>query len=222
MKKFFLTLSLFCYSASMVLAQSVISIQPQPASINNDTKEDISADAVIHNLTNNIIHMKWERQVIEITPGCETAVCDPNTCYARFVDTKPFDMDPNAEGELLVHFYRNGSPCAGIVHVVVTNLDDANDVTTGVYMYNQSSGTDDLTIANVKLFPNPVTEYFSLENAENVGSIRVYSLDSKEIIRFEPDGSNVYSVQNIPAGNYVIALSDKKGLLFQALEFSKK
>ena len=222
MKNLLFTFLFLFGAANFITAQSVISLNPQPASIMGTVDEpDVAADAVITNETPNTIHMKWDRQIINLTSGCETAVCDPNTCWARFIDTRTFDMDPYEEGDMLVHFYNNGAPCEGIVHVVITNLDDTTDVTTGVYLLNQLSGTIDLPAANVVLFPNPSTGYFSLENAENVATIRIFSLDSREVATFMPSQNNVYAIQHLAAGNYVIALGDKNGRTFQVLELSK-
>lgn len=224
MKNLLFTFLFLFGAANFITAQSVVSLNPQPASATGEQNEpDVEVHAEITNLTTNVIHMKWERQVIELTPGCETAVCDPNTCWARHVDNRTFDMDPNVTAPMLVHYYNNGAPCEGIVHVKITNLDNLADTTIGVYLFNQlSSGTLDLPAANVVLFPNPSIDYFSLENAENVASIRIFSLDSREVARFEPTQNNVYSIQQLAAGNYVIALGDKNGQTFQAMELSKQ
>lgn len=226
MKKLFLALLLFVGVIASVSAQSasVCKIEPNPASATGTIDDiDVPTDAHITNLTNSIIHMKWERTVISLTPGCETAVCDPNTCWARFISTKNFDMDPNETGEMLVHFYNNSAPCAGIIHVKVTNRDNPADTTIAVYLFNQSSsGTNDLPKAEVKLFPNPVTDYFSLDFAAAVATIRVFALDGREVARFEANDTNVYSLQNQPAGNYILALEDKNGRAFQAMEVKKQ
>lgn len=204
-------------------AQSVVSLQPNPSSATGTVDQpDVEAHGEITNLTNATIHMKWERNVINLTPGCETAVCDPNTCWARFIGNRNFDMDANETGQMLVHFYNNGAPCAGIVHVKVTNRDNPNDTIVGVYLFNQSTGTKDLPAANVKLFPNPVVEYFSLENADNVAAVRVFALDGREVVRFDAVPGNTYSLLNQPAGNYVVALEDKNGVTFQASEIKKQ
>jgi Secretion system C-terminal sorting domain len=207
---------------AMAQAQATFMISPSPASATGAVDQgDVPVDAHIVNLTAATLPLKWERQVINLTSGCETAVCDPNVCWARHISFRNFDLDPNATGDMLVHFYNNGAPCAGIVHVKVSNRDFPQDSIVGVYLFNQSSSAKDLPAANVKLFPNPVTEYFSLENAENVATIRVFSLDGREVARFENANQNVYYLRQ-PAGNYVIALEDKNGQAFQALEISIK
>ncbi len=222
MKNLLSTLLLFIGFSAFLSAQSVFKVLPSPASATGALEQpDVEVHAKITNLTANLVHLKWERREISLTPGCETAVCDPNICWARSVSTKPFDMDPNEIGDLLMHFYNNEAPCSGIMHLKVTNLDNPADSSIAVYLFNATSGTSNLPAANVKLYPNPVTEFFSLENAENVAAIRVFSLDGREVARFETNTSNFYSLQNQPAGNYVIALEDKNGQAFQAMDLRK-
>jgi len=223
MKNLLLTFLLFIGISALVEAQSAFSLYPVPASATGAVQEgDVPVDAHITNLTNSTLNIKWVRRVIEITPGCETAVCDPNVCWARFVDSLDFGMDPNTSGAMLVHYYNNGAPCAGIVHVKLTNMGNPSDTLVGVYLFNQSSSVKDLPAANVKLYPNPVTDFFSLENGENVAAIRVFALDGRIMTRFDARSSNnVYSLQNLPVGNYVISLEDKNGDTFQAMELHK-
>jgi hypothetical protein len=130
-------------------------------------------------------------------------------------------MDPNEEGDMLVHFYGNGASCESIVHIKITNLDNPSDTTIAVYLLNQNTATKDLPEANVRVFPNPTIDFFSLENAENVALIRVFTLDGREVVRFDAAASTYYTLQNQPAGNYVIALSDKNNRTFQVLELKK-
>jgi Secretion system C-terminal sorting domain len=222
MKNLLCTLLLFVAFTAFVNAQSVVSISPLPAVRYAPVENtDVEVDAHITNLTNNTIHMKWERQVISLSDSCETAVCDPNTCWFRTVSTKNFDMDANEVGDLLVHFYNNDLPCAGLIHLKVTNLDNPSDTIIGAYFFNMAVNTKDLPAANVKLYPNPATEFFSLENAENVAAVAVFALDGRKVARYEASGNNVYSLQNLPTGTYVIALEDKNGQAFQATELKK-
>lgn len=221
-KLLYSTFFLLCL-ATFANGQTRYHIAPNPASSSATVDvTDAPVDAEIVNLTSDTLRLHWVRNVISLTPGCQTAVCDAITCYARSVSSHDFKLFPNVTKPFLVHFYNNDAPCAGIVHVKVTNNNDAADSVNVVFLFNQSSGTVDLPAANVKLYPNPVTEYFSLENAENVAAIRVFTLDGREVLRFDANSSNVYSLVGQPAGNYVMALEDKNGQPFQALELKKQ
>ncbi len=224
MKNLFLTFLVFSLTITFANAQSAFLLTPQPASASAPVEQgDVPVDAHITNLTNSTLNMRWERRVIELSDSCETAVCDPNVCWSRSLDAMEFGMEPNTTGAMLVHFYNNGYPCAGIVHVKLTNLGNPADSLIGVYLFNQSSSLNELPAANVKLYPNPVTDFFSLQNAENVAAIRVFALDGRLMARFDARNSNnSYSIQNLPVGNYVISLEDKHGDTFQAMSLDKR
>jgi hypothetical protein len=224
MKKLLYTAFFLLSLANFASGQLNYQITPIPASITGTVDEpDVEADAEIRNLTGDTLKLKWVRNVISITSGCETAVCDPITCYSRAVSTRNFNLLPNITKPLLVHFYNNGAPCQAIVHLKVTNNNNAADSTTAVYLYNQSSsGVKDLPVANVVVFPNPATDFFSLENSADVAAIRLYALDGQLVERFEVAASNFYSVKSQPKGTYVIALEDKNGELFQAMELIRQ
>ena len=224
MKNLLLTFLLFIGITAVVNAQSAFLLEPVPASaFGTDDMPDVPVDAHISNISSTTAHLKWERSIIELTSTCQIAVCDPNVCWGKSLETMNFDLEPHAGGAMVVHFYDNGAFCAGIVHVKISNLDVPTDTITGVYLFNQSSSVKDLPAANVKLYPNPVTDFFSLENGENVAAIRVFALDGRVMTRFDAiTSNNVYSLQNLPVGNYVISLEDKNGETFQAMELHKK
>ena len=131
-------------------------------------------------------------------------------------------------GQLTVHFYNHkadpapGQAGSGIVHLKLTNLGNLSDTLTAVYIYNTLSGTQDFPAANVKLFPNPTTEFFTLANAEAVALMRLYTLDGREVARYIATANGTYSIANQPVGNYVLSFEDKNGQMFQALEIHKQ
>lgn len=223
MKKLLHTALLLIGLSTFVSAQINYQILPNPVTGKGSPQDsDREVSAEIYNLTAQTLQLHWVRNVISLTPGCETAVCDAVVCYAKTVSSHNFYLLPDTIRPFLVHFYSHGAPCAGIVHVKVTNQNDPEDSVNVVFLYNQNTGFKDLPSASVKLYPNPATDYFALEQAENVATIRVFTLDGREIARFEASANNVYPFQNQAAGTYVLALEDKNGNAFQALELRKQ
>jgi hypothetical protein len=189
---------------------------------------DSPAHGEIKNVSNGTISIKWERHIIDTTAGITTAVCDPVSCWFPGVSSKTFQLNKDSIGQLTVHFYNAASDPApgqagsGIVHLKLTNVNNAADTLTCVYTYSTLTGTNELPVANVKLFPNPTTDFFTLSNGEEVASIRVFTIDGRVVARFEHAADNTYSIANLPVGNYVVSFEDKNGQLFQALEIHKQ
>jgi len=210
-------------------AQSAYELHPSPVdTITSSNTYDSPAHAEIKNVSNATISIKWERNVISTTPNVETAVCDPVTCWSTVVNTKTFQLEPDSMGQMTVHFYNYafdpapGEAGSGIVHIKLTNLGNPADTLTAVYSYSTLSGTNDLPASNVKLFPNPTTDFFTLEKAEEVASMRVFALDGRIMARFDVSPDNSYSIGHLPVGNYVLSFEDKNGNLFQAVEIFKR
>lgn len=216
-------------SAVSAQVSSAYEVTPNPSdTITTADTYDSPAHGHIHNTSPNSISVKWERNEVFLSPNITTAVCDPIQCWFPGVSTKTFSLNPNEGGQLTVHFYNAmfdpapGQAGSGIVHLKVTNLGNAADTMTVVYTYSTLTGTKDLPAANVKLFPNPSTDFFTLENAEAVASMRLFSLDGRVVARFDASSSNSYAIGHLPTGNYVLSFEDKNGNLFQAVEIQKR
>lgn len=209
--------------------QSAYEVHPNPSdTITTMDTYDSPAHGEIKNMSNSTITIKWERHVIDTTVGISTAVCDPVTCWYPGVSSKTFQLEPDSSGQLTVHFYNAmfdpapGQAGSGIVHLKLTNLDNAADSLTVVYTYNTLTATNELPAPKVKLFPNPITNFFTLTNADEVASMRLFTLDGREVARFLHSTENTYSIANHPVGTYVLSFEDKNGQLFQAVEIHKQ
>ena len=216
-------------SMASLQAQSAFHVHPNPSdTITTSDTYDSPAHGEIKNVSNSTISIRWERKIINLTPNVTTAVCDPVLCWLGTVSTKTFTLEPDSAGQMTVHFYNAafdpapGQAGSGIVHVKLTNLNNPADTLIAIYTYSTLTGTNDLPKSNVKLFPNPTTDYFTLENAEGVAAMKLYSLDGREVARFENNSSNTYSIANQPIGNYVLSFEDKNGQLLQAVELHKR
>ncbi|MDO8367965.1 MAG: T9SS type A sorting domain-containing protein [Saprospiraceae bacterium] len=209
--------------------QSAYEVHPNPSdTITTSDTYDSPAHGEIKNVSNAPISVRWERHEVYLTPNITTAVCDPILCWISSVSSKTFQLEPDSSGQLTVHFYNAGFDPApgeagsGIVHLKLTNLGNPADTLTAVYTFSTLTGTNDPPASNVKLFPNPTTDFFTLEKADDVASMRVFTLDGRILARFEVSPTNTYSIGHLPVGNYVLSFEDKHGQLFQAVEIHKQ
>ncbi|PZW40680.1 putative secreted protein (Por secretion system target) [Mesonia algae] len=67
----------------------------------------------------------------------------------------------------------------------------------------------------IQLFPNPTTQQFQLKTNEEIKSLTVYSLNGKEILKFQ--NQNTYDVSQLPAGIYFVKMETSKGTGIQKL-----
>lgn len=221
-----LLLLAFSLFATCAFAQATFDMAPDTVSVVVDLElTDVEAHNDMHNLTGDTLDIKWERTVISIDPDTlYTRVCDPIQCYAEWIDTKTFELMPDTTVPMIVHLYKaEGQDASAIVQLKFTNLADPGNPQYSYYIFNSAaSGTNDvLPAANVKLFPNPVVESFSLDNAGEVSRIRVFSSDGRQVAVFNASAGQMYSLAGQSAGAYVVALESKSGKVFQAIGIRK-
>ncbi len=207
-------------------AQATFDVFPDTVSVSAPINQlDVEADNQIQNLTNVNRNIKWERTVISINPDTlKTQVCDPNACYATWISTKAFTLTAGTTMPMIVHLLNNsGGPANAVVQLKFTDQGDQANPQYAYYIFDASLvGTHDLPAANVRLFPNPVVESFSLENAEEVSRVHIFSLEGRRIAVFNASAAGNYSLANQPAGSYLVALESKEGKLFQAIQIKKQ
>lgn len=193
--------------------------------IASSLEDDVEGLITISNPTASTQTIKWERTVLNITSGCQTQVCDLNLCYIPSVSTKTFDIAAGASGDILMHFLNTDmNPNAtALAQLKLSNLNNPADSVIVTFLFTpETSGTKDLPAATVKMFPNPATDYFRLDQAEAVSRMRLFALDGREVARFTAVPGETYSLAAVPVGSYVLALEDKNGRVFQALELAKQ
>ncbi len=227
MKRFFTTLLLLVSFSAFLSAQSTFSVSSTEVwTIAPHQIPDVEGHFTITNTTNAMQTIRWTRSIMNITNGCETQVCDINLCYLASVSTRTFDLAANASGSIIMHFLNWDSivGASGVIRLTMSNVNVPADSVTVTYLFSSplSSTDNPLPTANVKVFPNPTVDYFQLENADAVSSIRLLSLDSREVARFTANPGERYSIAQQPAGTYIMVLEDQQGRAFQAAEIVKR
>ncbi len=96
--------------------------------------------------------------------------------------------------------------------------------------FSQSSFSDRLSIkrtggtesVELRVFPNPATVYFSLNDNESVHSIQVYNLVGREMKHFTYEKNQKYSVEDLPKGIYLIQMRGKDEKIIATQRLSKR
>jgi len=154
----------------------------------------------------------WTRNVIEMTEGWNSAICDKNQCYEPPTSSAEFTFSPNEEATLDVHAYPGGVEGSAIVEITVTDNSDSTNSVTAVYYFNtQPSTTRNLTRQPVKVYPNPSDGLFSIKGIKQVGQVEVYSLVGNKVRSFQYGDGQWYDITDLPRGTYLVRLIDRSG-----------
>ncbi len=184
--------------------------------------------STVTNLLSTSLNINWTRFILNISPGCVIQVCDPNNCYLPEVNSKNFTLQGNGVGNMMVDLVDttfSEQPKSALVRVKYSNLGQSSDTASTYYFLSITgiSGTTNQSAAlRVALYPNPVSESFTLDNAEVVHNVRVYNLGGRQVAAYTATPGQRYSLANQPAGTYIVALADTDGHIFRALEVVKE
>ncbi len=190
-----------------------------------------AAHDTVFNLTSNSLTINWTRYILSISPGCVIQICDPNNCYLPTVSSKNFTISANPNNNIglmvvdLVDTLLSGNPANAIVRIKYTSLAQASDTADTYYLLSITETTgvhDPASVSRVVLYPNPVTESFTLDNAEAVRKIRVYDLNGRQVAEYAATSGQHYSLSGQPSGTYFVALADENGRVFRALQVIKE
>lgn len=221
-----LLLFAFLFALPSLRAQQNFSLSPNPVYGTEKEPYEIEAAATIKNLSTTQETFRWTRTVIQLENDstCQTQVTDPYLHWFHAVSEKTFLLEPGQEGPMNVTLWDfEESGCCAIVHMKLKKLTGAPDSIEAFYYLRTCQPLDVSTIEkpSIKLYPNPVAQYFSLQNAESVHQMTLCDATGRLLRRIPANAENRYGIQNLPFGSYYLVLENMDGGILQVLEFVK-
>ncbi len=214
MKKILLLSGLFFLSAQFAFAQNAFVIDPNPVIVTDVPANEF--EAVGHseaiNMTNETMQVRWTRNVISMTEGWQSAICDKNQCFFPSVSSQPFEFLGGEAALLDVHVYPNGIVGSAVIEVRLVNIADTTQSATGVYYFNQSpNGTLDVRYESVKVYPNPTQGLFTISEVTQVERVDVFDLSGRMVKQFQFGDGQWYNISELPQGTYHLRLLGSNG-----------
>ncbi|MEL6638929.1 MAG: T9SS type A sorting domain-containing protein [Bacteroidota bacterium] len=239
MQRTLLTLLFLVTLLSFSLAQGSFTINPVPALGEADLQDpttypgDVIAHAEITNNTSETLMLRWVRTEVDLPDMWATGVCDVNYCYGSEVSRREFELAPNATGTLDVHAYPSGIPGSeegavpgeAQITVRVVNVNDATDTLTGVYLFDIVDGTTSIVeteVEQVKLFPNPATNYFELSAnpSQVIRTVAIHNILGRQVSRY-PVNDTRFDIADLPNGMYLVSLLDEQEAILKTMRLQK-
>jgi len=221
---FFLTFS-FYLSAQVTLKLT----EPEGSKTALSTEEDVVAKGFIKNESDQEVTVMWSRNVVQLTDGWDTAVCDKNLCYVpNYGATSEADgtnlvLAAGEESNFDIHVYPNGLEGAAIVELTATDVSNAENTVTGTFRFNQATtSTFSINKPDLKIYPNPTVNYISLSDSEFVDRLVIYNIVGRRVKMFDANYNNQYDVIDLPTGMYLVRLVDGNDRTIKTVRLSKK
>lgn len=206
----------FCTFFAVMIGLSAgaqFSVSPNPAS-NNDfsfDEEDVVANSTVTNNSNEPITVSWHRTIHVLPEGWTTAVCDIVWCYFAWIDTQSFELEGEAEGNIDVHVYPDGSPGEAIVEVKLVDEAVPGDTTDVFFLFNTTLSTTQRYEEKIQIYPNPAVDQLRIESGHAVHAAEIYGTDGKLMRRVTLNGNETIDVSQLPQAAYVVRLLDRDG-----------
>lgn len=84
------------------------------------------------------------------------------------------------------------------------------------------SSTSASAKADLKIYPNPASNFIQLKVTAGVSAIIIYNLVGRKIKDFTPAKDKTYLIADLPKGMYLIQLLDFSGKVLTTQRLSKK
>jgi hypothetical protein len=96
-------------------------------------------------------------------------------------------------------------PNSGTVNLASTGQQDAF-----ILKLSQSNaGINEIVQINISIYPNPATSQITLQTTEVIKQISIFNLSGQVV---QTENKNTFSVQNLPAGIYVLRVQTEGGI----------
>jgi hypothetical protein len=190
---------------TFILSPNPAKISLQPAATTN-----VLLPANIQNLEQNPIEIVWTRTFVSLTPNCQTSVEDKFGLYPTSYQTGSFELATGEIAPLGVRLFdASATICCGVVHLSIRNSCTLRDTATLVFIESCTSATESADFSSFKIWPNPSSGNFYLENLpETAVSIQVVSLNGQIILEEKIADNHSFSIKNQPSGTYFLLIKN--------------
>ena len=170
---------------------------------------------ICNNNSNEIYVQRKVTPVATVTPSDTQNICTPNTVF----------FQANTGTGLLYQWKKSGAVIAGATNsnytattngkykVVVTGSTGCTKVSSQVVVYITACREEqnNLSKNEIKIYPNPSTDVFSIGLAQSVALMRVMDMQGKMLYQLHDMKGQIQLGSELPAGIYLLELTDAKG-----------
>jgi hypothetical protein len=222
------SLLLLLLTCLVIGVSAQLSVNPNPLSFSTVTgASDTKFELYITNSKDTTYTIYWQIEKSSTWPTqWGTYLCDLNLCYAEGVDKCP-NSKPNfvPKGTHKYEFHLLPNGIAGSSTVMFKLYTEKNCqgliFSTPMNLTTTSTATKDVNYTNIKIFPNPSTEYFSISHSNNVYRVVLYNLFGKEVKSFFHYNNAQHEIGDLKSGMYVVKMFDSKGKLIKSSKLNK-
>ena len=86
---------------------------------------------------------------------------------------------------------------------------------------NFGQNPTELVADDLKVFPNPTTDYIQISNSTNIKKVVIYNMFGKEVKSYFHYANALHDVSEIKAGMYIVKMLDEKNKVVKSVKLNK-
>ena len=226
-------LLLIAFLGFQTVADAQVSIRVSPADAHKTgtiSEPDIKLDMTILNTGTETADILWTRDVIEAPAEWLTYICDAFNCYeptdSICPETANNIIEPGESINFQIHVLPAGVEGMAMIDVDLFDRNDRDNILATInstFDVGETTSTlDPYESADLRIYPNPTTNYFRIYQDDHVSTVDVYNMVGKRVKTFTATPDGQYDVSLLPEGMYVVRLLAKDNAVLKTLRLSKQ
>lgn len=217
---------LFCFTAFFAFGQDspiqfeaeVVELTEEITADNGDDFFSFIAKGKVINTSTDTVNVKWTRVFVDGPTEWDSQTCDFNACWSPIVVSnideslelnEPLILAPGDTSNMDVYVNPNFTAGMGTFEIQISTVENPDQIlTVGTYNFNlmMTTAVADIDYNQIRIFPNPTTDYIRLDYSEGIDELVVYNLVGNPVRRYEVRNGVRYEVGDLPDGMYLISL----------------
>ncbi|MBK8626318.1 MAG: T9SS type A sorting domain-containing protein [Saprospiraceae bacterium] len=84
-----------------------------------------------------------------------------------------------------------------------------------------SNNAAEISLVDIKVFPNPTTDFFQISNSLNIKKVVVYNMFGKEVKSFFHYNNAQHDVNDLKTGMYIVKMMDERNKVIKSVKLNK-
>jgi len=200
------------------------------------------------NNTTEDVTVRWELTEVSAPDSWQSQVCDKNACYAFGQYTniggvssldQPLVVAAGGTSNLDLGTKYVGSAGVGTFEIKVTTVEDtsvvlaSNTIELRVNVNADGQEIDaegnvittsisEIEKANLKVFPNPTVDYFTITDNTVVRGVEIFNIVGKRMTSISFTNGKAVNVASLPNGLYLIRMLDEDQQILKTTRLTKR
>lgn len=190
----------------------------------------------VTNTSGDSIALKWTRLELDKPGEWDTQVCDNVDCYIPIVGSNidpdlglnaPVILAPDSSLDMILYVLPNGIPGSGRIELDISLVENQDSILeTIVYLPDIRQATitniQEWLERDLRMYPNPATDYFELTNTEYVDELIIYNRIGRQVASYRVTPGDRYPVYQLPDGIYLVSLINYDYGILRTLRLGKR